>query len=241
MRVSTENAPFIPALLSIHDVMPETLDRVERILELCEAAGTPPVTLLVVPGRAWQAEDIDRLRTWQQAGHELAAHGWHHRIPHYGGVYHRLHSAVLSRNVAEHLALSPEDVVALMTRSHAWFARHGLPAPSLYVPPAWALGRLPAGAFSRLPFARIEVLRGLIELPAGRLEALPLVGFEADTAWRAAVLGGWNRLQQRRARARRRPLRIGIHPDDPDLRLGQQLRELLRSPLDFRPYDRAVD
>lgn len=236
MRANPENAPLTPALLSIHDVMPETLDRVERILDFCETADAGPVTLLVVPGRAWQANDIDRLRSWQQAGHELAAHGWHHRIPRYGGVYHQLHAALLSRNVAEHLALRPEEVEALMGRSQAWFATHDLPAPSLYVPPAWALGRLPAGAFSRLPFARIEVLRGLIELPAGRLDPLPLVGFEADTAWRAAILGGWNRLQQRRARMRRRPLRIGIHPDDPDLRLGRDLRELLGSPFDFRAY-----
>ncbi|MFO8026638.1 MAG: DUF2334 domain-containing protein [Opitutales bacterium] len=66
------------AFLSIHDVMPHTLERVERILYWLKARDVPPVTLLVVPGRPWEAPQIERLRQLAATGHELAAHGWHH-------------------------------------------------------------------------------------------------------------------------------------------------------------------
>ncbi len=228
------------ALLSIHDVMPETLERVEAILDFCARQGIPPLTLLVVPGRDWQPAALARLHELAERGHTLAAHGWHHRIPRFGGLYHRLHAAVISRNVAEHLALDPEDVLALMQRSHQWFIDHGLPAPSLYVPPAWALGRLPADGLERLPYRQIEVTRGLLEVATGRLHPLPLVGFEADTPTRALALRTFNAVQRRRARHGRRPLRIGIHPDDFQLGLADSLERLLQSPLEFIPYRAAI-
>ncbi len=55
-------------------------------------------------------------------------------------AYHRLHAALISRDVAEHLSRPAHELVALVHRCHGWFAAHGLPAPTLYVPPAWALG-----------------------------------------------------------------------------------------------------
>ena len=124
----------------MHDVMPETLSLVEDFLAFCSTHAIPPMTLLVVPGCDWRDEQLDRLRDLAGLGHELAAHGWLHRVGTPQSLYHRLHSTLLSRNVAEHLALDGESILALMRRSHAWFAEHDLPAPSLYVPPAWALG-----------------------------------------------------------------------------------------------------
>lgn len=224
------------ALLSIHDVMPETLDRVDALLALCRAEGTPPPTLLVVPGRAWTAADLERLNAWSREGHALAAHGWFHEIKHFGGLWHRLHGLLISRRVAEHLALNPEERLTLMLRAHAWFAEHDLPAPQLYVPPAWALGRLPPDAAQRLPYRRIEVLSGLIDVSSWRLLKMPLAGFEADTALRAGLLSVFNRQQWRQAARRDRALRIGLHPDDLQLRLAGQLRTMLRAPFAYEAY-----
>ena len=68
----------LAALVSIHDVMPETRTQVTAMLARlrlpCEA-----VTLLVVPGKDWQEGDLDWLRSLQNAGHPLAGHGWSHR------------------------------------------------------------------------------------------------------------------------------------------------------------------
>lgn len=216
------------ALISIHDVMPETLDKVRGLIQQLQDNGHQAITLLVVPGRDWQAEDIRQLADWSAQGMELAAHGWHHKAAHVRGLWHRLHSALISRDVAEHLSLDAEGVEALMGRSAAWFDQQGLPAPSSYVPPAWALGALPKRRWSALPYRRIEVTRGLLDTRSGQLEPLPLVGFEADTHLRATFLRAWNRFQARKAQRQGRPLRIGIHPQDGDLLLADDLMEFMR-------------
>lgn len=217
------------ALFSIHDVMPETLAAVAETLDHCETSGIRPLTLLVVPGREWDPAGLATLRNWAGRGHELAAHGWVHRTrPR--RLYHRIHAFLVSRTVAEHLACEPDEVCGLMQRSGDWFARNGLPAPVFYVPPAWALGRLSPAAARTLPFERIETTSGFRFTQTWNRVPLPLVGYEADTRLRAVFLKGWNALQIRRAKRSGRPLRVSIHPHDLHLRLGDDLREILRRP-----------
>lgn len=229
------------AILSVHDVMPESLGQVEEILALCSAQGVAPITLLVVPGRPWQPTQLWRLRELAGQGYTLAAHGWNHRIERFGGIGHWLHAALISRRAGEHLALSAIQRLELMHRTHDWFAANDLPPPHLYVPPAWALGRLPAGAARELPYSRIEVLRGLLSPASGELQTLPLIGFEADTWARAQWLRGWNRWQLALGRCTDRPVRIGIHPHDLELRLGERLRQLLQQPFRFLEYPTASE
>ena len=228
------------AVLSMHDVIPETLSLVEDFLTLCRSYTIPPMTLLVVPGCDWRDVQLGRLRELAGLGPELAAHGWLHRLGTPRGLYHRLHSALLSRNVAEHLALDCEGILALMRRSHAWFAEHNLPSPSLYVPPAWALGAVARHSLTSLNFERVEVLRGVLDLRTTHLHTLPLVGFEADSGFRAASLRLWNSSQIGMARISRRTLRIGVHPQDLNLRLGDSLRELLQEHWHFISYGDAL-
>jgi predicted deacetylase len=221
--------PLPLALLSVHDVMPETLGRVERILRSVDAAGWRPPALLVVPGRDWSATPLRRLRQWERDGCELLAHGWRHETQP-RKFLHRLHAALLSRNVAEHLALDEDGVTALMHRSRDWFVNVGLTAPQTYVPPAWALG-IPAARLGTLPYTCVETLSGVhLRGPQGhwRFRALPLAGFEADTPGRAAFLRLSNYLQCGRARRRQLPLRIAIHPADTELRLSTDLATLLQ-------------
>ncbi|MFP4352808.1 MAG: polysaccharide deacetylase family protein [Puniceicoccaceae bacterium] len=234
------------ALVSLHDVMPETMDRVGSILQWLGGLGVPPVTLLVVPGKPWTPGQIESLRRLAGRGHTLAAHGWRHRTTP-RGLRHRLHAAFLSRNVAEHLALDSAGILALLQRSHAWFADNRLPPPTLYVPPAWALGAVRPDDLARAPFRMIETTFGLIRpRDPGRaarpnrkppLERLPLTGYEADTAVRAAFLRWWNQGQVRKAARRGKPLRLSIHPDDPTLRLADQLAAHLRTVREFGGYD----
>tara|TARA_B100001540_G_scaffold40115_1_gene35570 strand:+ start:676 stop:1413 length:738 start_codon:yes stop_codon:yes gene_type:complete len=216
-------------LPSIHDVMPHNLDRVEAILEEFDRAGLRPVTLLVVPGLDWQARDLQRLRAMLQRGHELAGHGWHHRMAPPRSLYQRLHSALLSRGVAEHLPLDEASVVELVQRCQRWFGEHALPAPALYVPPAWALGRIAPARLDGCGFRYIETLAGIHDLHARRLYRLPLVGFEADTAVRAAFLRGFNAVNRGVASARG-VLRLGVHPRDRQLRLRRDLAGWLSTP-----------
>jgi len=216
------------ALVSVHDVMPGTLERVEGLLDHLEAAGVGPCTLLVVPGRPWTDAGLRCLHAWVRRGHVLAAHGWRHHVDAIRGWRHRAHSLLLSRRVAEHLALDSAGILALMTRASEWFAHRDLPRPDLYVPPAWALGPLAAADRRRAPYRTIEVLSGLLDTATGALEPAPVVGFEADTLTRQIFVRLWNRLQEARARRTGWPLRIGLHPGDFELRLARDAREILR-------------
>lgn len=216
-------------LVSIHDVMPSTLDRVERILDRLRAAALTPVTLLVVPGTGWRRADLVRLRAMVSAGAELAGHGWTHEVRHVRGVKHRLHSALISRRAGEHLALSPRGILRLMLENHRWFARHDLPEPTLYVPPAWAMGPIPRHILDRLPFDRYETLAGVYDANDRLFHRLPMVGFEADTALRAVAVRAFNRLNRAWALAGGRPLRLGIHPDDFELKLADDLQIMLEA------------
>ena len=216
-------------LYSVHDVASETMSQVEGIVTRLERRGVRPLVLLVVPGGPWSEPHLGQLRAWQDAGHVLAAHGWTHRCAAPRGFYHRLHSAVLSRDAAEHLGLAHDAALDLIQRSHAWFAGAGLRPPKLYVPPAWALGAVRLADFESTPFRWVECLAGLYEVRTRRMHRLPLTGFEADTASRALGLRAWNALNLRFSSALGRPVRVAIHPRDFELRLARDLARRVES------------
>ena len=215
-----------PLLISVHDVMPATLDHVEQVFRELERTGLLPVTLLVVPATGWNTASIGRLRALVASGAELAGHGWHHAVEEIRGLRHRMHSRFISRGVAEHLALDRDGIVRLIGRCHAWFGDNGLPLPRLYVPPAWALGDVQRDDLARLPFALYETLGGVIDGDTGRLRRIPMAGYEADTALRAAACRAWNAFNVWSA-GEDRLLRIAVHPRDLRLRLAADLQDML--------------
>jgi predicted deacetylase len=222
------------AIVSIHDVMPHTFSRVQRILKLLDAAGVPPPTLLVVPGKEWTPELLRSLRELSEKGCPLAGHGWIHKaIPGPRSLYHRGHALLISRDEAEHLSRPREELAGMIRRCHDWFGEVDLPTPDLYVPPAWALGGLSFQDLSALPFRWYEVLRGFVEAGSGRVRWLPLAGFEADTTFREISLRFWNGLNTTLARTWKRPLRISIHPGDLDLFLAKDVERMVRKPWRF--------
>jgi len=213
------------ALVSVHDVAPDCLPAVRHIVEKVRCPG--PVTLLVIPGADWTLPALDALRALAADGCELAGHGWQHRCDSPRGFGPRLHSALISRNAGEHLCRNAADSLALIARCHAWFAEHGFPPPRLYVPPAWTLGALKPARLRDTPFDRVELLSGVHLIERRRTLGLPLVGFEADTAWRRRFLLVFNRVNLAAARLLRRPVRIAVHPNDPALLMANDLDKTL--------------
>jgi len=218
----------LQGLISIHDVMPETRQRVSEILEQLSALPPGAVTLLVVPGKDWQADDLDWLRDLSEQGYPLAGHGWRHRCDPPRSLHHRLHSAFISRDAAEHLSLDEEGIVTLIRDCHRWFVERGLTPGPLYVPPAWALGAVDKSRLSALPFRYYETLGGLYDARKKWFQPMPLLGFEADTAFRAWSLNLFNRINFVTALTTGRPLRVSIHPQDLQLRLGEQVLPWVR-------------
>ena len=223
------------AIVSIHDVMPDTMGEVSELIDLCNEHGVKSLTLLVVPGLEWTPDQLDQIRHWQQDGHVLAAHGWQHRCAKIRTWQHRVHSIFLSRSVAEHLSLEPEQVGQLMDRSGKWFEESGFGIPELYVPPAWALGKISTDQLRKQPFKMIETLTGVL-IPAERtFIRLPVVGFEADNFGRQVALRFLNLAAISITFTSH--VRIAIHPYDHRLRLHLDLVKTLRKYTEFVSYD----
>jgi predicted deacetylase len=227
---------LMKALVSIHDVMPSTLELTGELLAKCRQNDVDVVTLLVVPGLEWKPAGLEQLKRWCDAGCELAGHGWTHRCREIKGAYHRIHSWVLSRAVAEHLCLDARQITQLMKSCGEWFEDCGLETPSLYVPPAWALGNVSIESLSQTPFRLVETLSGVTDLRSRRSTRLPLVGFEADTAVRQWSVAAFNRFGIWKARRSGKPLRVSIHPKDHQLRLREALDRVLGLPIEAVSY-----
>ena len=208
---------MLSALVSIHDVMPETRAQVSDMLyQLSRLERLPQakITLLVVPGKHWTPSDINWLQALARDGYPLAGHGWNHQAPLPRTLHHLLHSLVLSRNAAEHLSRSEQALKDRVYACFHWFHQHDLPTPDLYVPPAWANGQLDWLRWADRPFRLLETLGGVTELTCGHYHKLPLTGYEADTLLRALFLSGFNQLNLSQAQRQGQALRIGLHPYD---------------------------
>ncbi|MEL6109755.1 MAG: polysaccharide deacetylase family protein [Planctomycetota bacterium] len=229
------------ALVSIHDVMPSTIEPVRELIELCRVQQIEKITLLVVPGLSWTEPQLRQIRRWVSEGLRLAGHGWKHHCDSIRGAYHRFHSLMLSRDVAEHLSLSREGAIELLRDCGDWFPRNDFETPQLYVPPAWAMGALGARDLRDSPFRIFETLSGIRSPARGLHLRCPLVGFEADTWFRKLFVRNFNRLSIRRADDRDRPLRIGIHPQDHRLRLRDDLLDVLAMDWETLWYEELVD
>ncbi len=216
------------ATVSIHDVMPHTLSGVQSLVELIPEQQKSKVLLLIVPGLEWSSGQIDILKQFCDDGFALAGHGWHHQTPYIRSFYHRIHSLLVSRQVAEHLSYTRKELYALLQRNYEWFEQQKLPMPEVYVPPAWAMGKLTREDFKMLPFRYYEMTQSLYDSATDRFKRLPLVGFEADTWLRENFLRSWNSLNRWLASSTK-PLRISLHPYDLDYRLSKQLRQLIES------------
>lgn len=223
------------ALLTLHDVMPDSLASIEALLTQLPVAALPHTTLLIVPGLAWETRHIERLKDWRRLGLRFAGHGWLHKCGQPRSLSHWLHAAALSRTAAEHLGQSRQQLCELLIRCHQWFVQHELPEPDCYVPPAWAMGKLAAADFRTLPFRYYEDLWSIRDVVSARSCRLPLVGFEADTRSRQHALRAWNAVNRQSA-SPHRPLRIAVHPKDPRLRLSGDLSACLAQVTVWRDY-----
>lgn len=223
------------AVISIHDVMPETLHQVRSVLGELPEPCHENLTMLVVPGRQWSASGIEQLRYWQARGYTLAGHGWHHEVEEISSLYHRIHSRLISRNVAEHLSLQTNDLNRLLQKNHKWFWDNDLDTPDFYVPPAWAMGKLDSSDLAKSPFRYFENMGGIYDAKARKFVSLPLAGFEADTLLRSKYLATWNYCNHLVA-SHARPLRIAIHPNDFALRQAGQLKWMLNKVTEALSY-----
>ena len=135
------------------------------------------ITLLIIPGLEWNDEQIKIFNEWENNQNiELASHGWIHESNPIKSIYHYFHSKLISDDCAEHLSLSKTLIIKLMKNSYSWFIDRGLTPPTLYVPPAWALGNINKKDLLKVPFNEIETICGVYI--SNKFIFIPLIGFE---------------------------------------------------------------
>jgi len=221
---------------------PSTLERGRAILQHLASAGVRDVAVLVMPGvEPWDDASLEALQDLSRQGYTLVAHGWTHHAPPPRTAFERVHSAVISKDAAEHFGKDGSEVLELMNRSHAWFGEHGLPSPRFYVPPAWAVGRLPRKRLAETPFDFVETLDGFYDTRRARGQKLPLLCYEAVGPLEAAGLRVTNLLNMTLAKKLSRPVRISVHPRDFELLLAADLERLLEQDTDPVSLDAFLD
>lgn len=225
-------------LLSIHDVMPSTMDKVAKIIDLIAPENHHRVMLLVVPGLDWQPEQIAQLHQWAEQGFQLVGHGWKHHTEQIDSWFHKLHALFISRNVAEHLSISSDAELALMQQNRQWFTDQSLPVSDWYVPPAWAFGKLEAKRRARSGYRFFESTFFVYDGRSQQYKWLPMMGYEADTWLRQVSVKLWNAMN--RMMAGRRPIRMAIHPGDLDLLLSDTVRRDLAAIQDYVCWRQAL-
>lgn len=202
------------------------MQQTRMLFDKLQEARLEQVTLLVVPGRHWDDESLAALRQLADEGAILAGHGWNHRADAIRGLKHQLHSRLISRDVAEHLALDSAGIRELVERCHAWFGQNDLPVSDLYVPPAWAMGSISTEELAKTPFRLFETFAGVLDTEDGRFRRSAMVGFEADNLLRVVSCAVWNRVNLAVA-GYDAPVRMAIHPNDLSLGMSGALERLI--------------
>ena len=68
------------AYISIHDVSPDNLNDIENIISILSLKfNIKKISILVIPGLNWSQSQIHKIKTWQNNGIQIAAHGWFHK------------------------------------------------------------------------------------------------------------------------------------------------------------------
>lgn len=206
----------------IHDVAPATWPACQRLIDMADAIGKVPLTLLVVPhfhGGTAVADSpafIEGLNTRRARGDELALHGYYHcdDAPAPRTLSEWVNRRVLTRREGEFAAIDPGDARKRLAAGLRLFEQLHWPVRG-FVPPAWQLNRPTRAALDTCGHALdyVGVRSGLYRLPHWQLERTANYVYSPDRWWRRGMSRAVLRAEQ--LRARNAPLlRLSIHPAD---------------------------
>ena len=207
----------------LHDVAPATWPACARLLEMVDACGDVPVTLLVVPDyhhRGRIGDDAAFRGAIEQRlarGDELALHGLYHlddSAPRPHGALQWATRRLYTASEGEFAALDADVAERHMRAGLEQFAELGWPVRG-FVAPAWLMSTGTRTALTRMPFGYTSTRRALYTLPDWREYRHPSLVWSVRSAWRRGASQVVNTLQERRLRGA--PLlRLGLHPADAD-------------------------
>jgi predicted deacetylase len=206
--------------ISVHDVAPATWPDCRRLLELIDAFGPVPVTLLVVPdyhGRGTVDRDpafvaaIERRLARQD---EVALHGYRHLddSPPPRSLRQWVERRLLTRGEGEFAALDQSEAGRRIERGLRLLRGLGWPVEG-FVPPAWLLGGAARRALGNFDFSYYTTRTRLVPLHGGTACRSPSLVYSVGAPWRHAMSRALNAAQAT-ALARQPLLRLSLHPVD---------------------------
>jgi len=210
--------------IAVHDVAPATWPQCARLLNLVDALGAPPLTLLVVPD--WHAQGrIDAAPEFRRAidariarGDEVALHGYFHRddapAPHSPAAW--LRRRVLTAGEGEFAALDADTAESRLHAGLDLLRRQGW-AVDGFVPPAWLASAATRRALQRTDLRWTSTHTALLALDRGSEQriAAPCLTASPRSRWRRAASRVFLHAGLRLT-ARAPLVRVGLHPADAD-------------------------
>lgn len=221
-----EIRPIAPRALyvSIHDVHPASLDRVQEIRRALKGVGVDRVTLLAVPwyhNKLSMAKDfrlVAYLHERVGLGDEVVMHGvthlWDERLGvGFRGAFWRLFEKILTDHEGECLGMDQESLLERLKRGMSMFADAGL-FPSGFVAPGWMLAKKHWAVVKRAGFGYLATFGWLVDLHRGLAIRSRVVSGSVRTALRKRLALPYVRLGVRLQRSS--ILRVEFHPGDAD-------------------------
>lgn len=213
--------------IALHDVAPATWPGCARLLDLLDALGAPPLTLLVVPdwhaqGRVDHAADfLHAIERRRACGNEIALHGYFHRddAPTPRTLSAWLRRRVLTAGEGEFADLPCDIAEARIREGLDLFAQLGWNVDG-FVPPAWLASAGTRLALQRTGLRWTSTHTALIALGDGGVDAerriaAPCLTASPRSAWRRRASMAWLHAGLKLT-AQTPLLRVGLHPRDAD-------------------------
>ena len=222
-------------VVSVHDVASATTRSARIWAEALDGCGVP-LTFLAVPG-PWRGPEFGRgpegkelaswLRRRQDAGDEIAVHGWFHQADVRAALPRRTVGTLVARGSAELWALDRETATARTQEGVDVLRRNGLLVTGT-TPPGWLSSRAARAGLAAAGLQYVTDHAGLLDLATARRWWAPALCHRPAVlpggGYGAALPGATALALERMGRrvvsvaaqlvSVGRSVRIGLHPDD---------------------------
>ncbi len=209
-------------VVSIHDVTPATMPRVEMILAELDKLRIRRTSLLVIPNYHERLpilehpHFIEKMKALAVKGHDVVLHGYFHKRKRRRGesFLKRLMTRVYTSNEGEFYDISEERAMEKILQGLSDLRSCGL-NPNGFVAPAWLLSAGGESAARTLGLQFTNRLGSTLDLQQGTLIKSQSLVWSVRSPLRVATSIKWNRNLE--ARLKPNPLmRMSIHPVDFD-------------------------
>ena len=204
-------------LLSLHDFHPGSRTQIGEQLEFCLKRCPGHASILVIPeyhhgpGVEACAESLKSLEKWQQAGHDLAVHGYFHDrkgLPDDSWFWTRLYT----HQEAEFFRLDPAEAESRIDRALAIWRRQGWAAKG-FVAPGWLQEPSTEAILRRKEFAYTCRLTEVLHLADGQRDRAWAGTYSLRSPLRRALAKRWHPFWKA-VWGGRGLVRLSLHPAD---------------------------